>query len=124
WLEAVVARLLAKDPADRFQTAAEVAALLSRRLAQLQTGANPTDAEAPGGPVVATTLVKPGAGRRRFRPLPWALVALVGVGGVVAGWFIQQHWPSQREPAGGGTAAAVQPTVPAGPGGLEPSRRP
>ena len=31
WLEAVIDRLLAKHPADRFQTAAEVADLLERR---------------------------------------------------------------------------------------------
>ena len=36
WLADVVARLLAKDPADRFQTAAEVADLLGDRLAALQ----------------------------------------------------------------------------------------
>jgi serine/threonine-protein kinase len=36
WLEAIVDRLLAKDPADRFQTAAEVADLLERGLAHLQ----------------------------------------------------------------------------------------
>jgi eukaryotic-like serine/threonine-protein kinase len=36
WLEAVIDRLLAKDPADRFQSAAEVADLLERGLAHLQ----------------------------------------------------------------------------------------
>jgi WD40 repeat protein len=36
WLEALIARLLAKEPDDRFQTAAEVADLLSRHLAHLQ----------------------------------------------------------------------------------------
>ena len=36
WLEAVIDRLLAKDPADRFQTAAEVADLLERGLAHVQ----------------------------------------------------------------------------------------
>jgi serine/threonine protein kinase len=36
WLEAVVARLLAKDPSRRFQTAAEVAELLGRCLAHVQ----------------------------------------------------------------------------------------
>jgi serine/threonine protein kinase len=36
WLEALIARLLAKDPAQRFQSAAEVAALLERYLAHLQ----------------------------------------------------------------------------------------
>ena len=36
WLEAVIDRLLAKDPADRFQTATEVADLLERGLAHVQ----------------------------------------------------------------------------------------
>jgi WD40 repeat protein len=36
WLEALIARLHAKDPAGRFQTAAEVADLLGRHLAQVQ----------------------------------------------------------------------------------------
>ena len=36
WLEAIIARLHAKDPAERFQTAAEVAELLGRHLAHLQ----------------------------------------------------------------------------------------
>ena len=36
WLEAVIDRLLAKEPADRFQTAIEVADLLEKGLAHLQ----------------------------------------------------------------------------------------
>ena len=36
WLEAMIDRLLAKDPADRFQTATEVADLLERGLAHVQ----------------------------------------------------------------------------------------
>ncbi len=36
WLEAIIARLMAKDPARRFQTAAEVAELLGRCLAHVQ----------------------------------------------------------------------------------------
>jgi WD40 repeat protein/serine/threonine protein kinase len=36
WLEAIVAKLHAKDPAQRFQSAAEVADLLSQHLAHLQ----------------------------------------------------------------------------------------
>jgi WD40 repeat protein len=36
WLEAIIARLHAKAPADRFQSAAEVADLFSRHLAHLQ----------------------------------------------------------------------------------------
>src|SRR5205085_361215 len=38
WLEAIVDKLLAKDPADRFQSAAEVAELLGLRLADVQAG--------------------------------------------------------------------------------------
>jgi serine/threonine-protein kinase len=41
WLEALVARLLAKDPADRFQSAAEVAALLEGYLARPRQPAPP-----------------------------------------------------------------------------------
>jgi serine/threonine protein kinase len=36
WLEAIVARLMAKDPAERFQSAAEVALLFERCLAHVQ----------------------------------------------------------------------------------------
>jgi serine/threonine-protein kinase len=36
WLEAIIARLMAKNPADRFQTATEVASLLERCLAYVQ----------------------------------------------------------------------------------------
>jgi WD40 repeat protein len=45
WLEALVARLHAKDPAARFQTAAEVADALGRHLVQLQ---HPAPAPGPG----------------------------------------------------------------------------
>ena len=37
WLEAIVLKLLAKNPADRFQTASEVADLLSQHLAHVQS---------------------------------------------------------------------------------------
>jgi hypothetical protein len=37
WLEAIVTKLLAKNPADRFQTAAEVAEQLGQHLAHLQS---------------------------------------------------------------------------------------
>jgi serine/threonine protein kinase len=39
WLEAIVEKLLAKNPADRFQSAAEVAELLSQHLAHVQNPA-------------------------------------------------------------------------------------
>jgi WD40 repeat protein len=55
WLVAIIARLHAKDPADRFQSAAEVAEVLSKHLAQLQqaggewrvTGVPPTSRHPP-----------------------------------------------------------------------------
>lgn len=61
WLEAIVAKLHAKDPAERFQSAAEVADLLSRHLAHLQQpDAVPRPAEvARPGPVATPR-------RRRF----------------------------------------------------------
>src|SRR5438132_8672325 len=62
WLVAIVAKLHAKDPADRFQSAAEVAALLKEHLAHLQhpsifgpVAGNPTahvDCGAGGGAAV------------------------------------------------------------------------
>jgi serine/threonine protein kinase/regulation of enolase protein 1 (concanavalin A-like superfamily) len=39
WLSAIVAKLMAKNPADRFQSASEVAELLERHLAHLQNPA-------------------------------------------------------------------------------------
>src|SRR5262249_36230123 len=72
WLAAVVARLLAKDPRERFQSAAELAALLRRHLACLrQPGLAP--------PITATDGSKP---RRRNR---WRAVGvLVGLVAVAA----------------------------------------
>jgi serine/threonine protein kinase len=51
WLAAIVAKLHAKDPAQRFQTAAEVAELLGRHLAHLQQPSlapRPATVEVPG----------------------------------------------------------------------------
>jgi serine/threonine protein kinase len=49
WLAAVVEKLMAKDPADRYQSAAEVGEVLGRNLAQLQNRAwvPPPAAESP-----------------------------------------------------------------------------
>jgi WD40 repeat protein len=51
WLDAIVRKLLAKDPNDRFQTATEVAELLGQHLAHLQ---NPAAAPMPATVAVPT----------------------------------------------------------------------
>jgi serine/threonine protein kinase/WD40 repeat protein len=102
WLEALVDRLLAKEPADRFQTAAEVADLLEKGLAHLQQPtlmpppivprlaafpANDRD-RAFDSPVPAPT---PGHGRLRLRRLPIAaafvLLSAAGLGAGEAAGF-------------------------------------
>jgi serine/threonine protein kinase len=50
WLEAITFKLLAKDPDERFQSAVEVADLLSQHLAHLQ---HPTTAQMPRSEPVA-----------------------------------------------------------------------
>src|SRR5207247_6386388 len=86
WLEALVARLLAKSPADRFQSAAEVAALLEGYLGHLR---QPATIPAPELPTslsdsclgLAGTAVRAGV-IRSFLPrlgLP-ALLLLLGLG--------------------------------------------
>ena len=61
WLEAIIERLHAKDPADRFGSAAEVADLLGQCLAHVQEpltvaldlGTDPQEGEDPAGPRAA-----------------------------------------------------------------------
>jgi uncharacterized protein (TIGR03067 family) len=71
WLCAIVEKLHAKRPEDRFQSAKEVADLLAQHLAHLQQPSQvpmPAPVERPPAPVAV---------RRRFR---WVAVLLVGVG--------------------------------------------
>jgi serine/threonine protein kinase len=76
WLCDLIARLHAKDPARRFQSAAEVAALLEQQLSHIQEPSL----------VARPATVKP----PRQRKPPWAAVltaaavALVGLGAVIA----------------------------------------
>ncbi|HKD36654.1 MAG TPA: serine/threonine-protein kinase, partial [Pirellulales bacterium] len=96
WFSAIVARLHAKNPAKRFASAADVAELLQRHLARLQSPS--------GGPrfTLAETIRSTRAWiARRRRPLVLAVgvaVALV-IGGAVV---VQRIWP----PDGGDGAAA------------------
>ena len=79
WLAAIVDKLLAKSPAERFQTAAEVAELLGQWLAHL---AQPTVILPPK--FVVATAEKPS---RRAKWQPWsvgvAVASMVLVGGLL-----------------------------------------
>jgi WD40 repeat protein len=119
WLEAVIARLHAKRPAERFQSAAEVAELLGRHLAHLQQ---------PGmeSSEVRTLLSEPRApsgGRRSGGSGPSgkaafsarrlaACAALIAVG-MVAAWGIFWRGREARTPDGAnGSVQAARPWKP------------
>jgi WD40 repeat protein len=83
WLADIIARLHAKSPAERFQSAAEVAELLGRHLSQLQ------QASPPATPVVSVPAPAPAAASQRsglFRKRPWAIAAALLP--VLAGMFV------------------------------------
>jgi hypothetical protein len=75
WLVATVDRLLAKDPAQRFQSAADVAEVLAGQLALIQAGQVPSAAVARAGAVPAAT---PPVRSPLFSA--WLFVALVVTG--------------------------------------------
>ncbi len=82
WLERFIAHLMAKDPADRFPTAAEVAGLLEGYLAHLRQPVSvpapplPPDPGKRGQPQRPDGRRSPGPAARRFR---WALGATAAV---------------------------------------------
>ncbi|HEY7423475.1 MAG TPA: DUF1583 domain-containing protein, partial [Gemmataceae bacterium] len=92
WLEAFIARLMAKDPAQRFPSATEVVQLLEGYLAHLR---QPMAARAPEVPSL------PGSTLEKFAPLSWfrfapqlplwgwlsVLAALVVLGLGISFWF-------------------------------------
>ena len=85
WLATIIARLHAKDPAQRFQTAAEVADLLGRCLAHWQ---EPLSVPLPP----TLTCMHPPAGRRfRLARLATALAVLLSV--FVATSLALRLWP-------------------------------
>jgi WD40 repeat protein len=89
WLEALIARLLAKDPAARFATAQEVATLLSRGLTQVQAGAEVTDL---GLPVATPPDQRALPGKRFFTAGRLSVAGVVLVGVLTAGWFTRGWW--------------------------------
>jgi serine/threonine-protein kinase len=89
WLEAIIGKLMEKHPADRFQSAGEVARLLEGHLAHLQQ-----PARAPLPPPVAR---RPGP-RRNLRPLLLAGVlvlslscCLLPLAGMFGYFMLQEH---------------------------------
>jgi WD40 repeat protein/serine/threonine protein kinase len=111
WLVAVVAKLHAKDPGQRFESAAAVAVLLRRRLTQLQTGSDFTELESP--------VAKPSGSRpqpgKRFLTARRLAVAAVLLGVIFAGWFTRNRWltpPTPAPPDRGPVAAQPQPWKP------------
>jgi WD40 repeat protein len=90
WLEAIIARLHAKDPADRFQTAAEVADLLGRHLAHLQ---QPGIVPLP----VGQTSRLPRPARRKPSPRVAAVLLLLAVAALGVGAAVYQLVWRQNE---------------------------
>jgi serine/threonine-protein kinase len=85
WLEHLIAKLHAKDPADRFQSAAEVAVLLERCLARLQRSST-----GPSSPLSPSP--DPGRGWRRRA---WFVVAVLCLAALAGAAFFWRHlWPS------------------------------
>jgi serine/threonine protein kinase len=100
WLEALIARLMAKDPRERFQSAAEVAVLLEGYLAHLR---QPLTAPAPELPHSACSddnqaILEGGNKPARWlpRPLGLVLLALLAVFGLWKVPLLQNDPPTQR----------------------------
>jgi hypothetical protein len=110
WLVTVVAKLQAKDPGQRFATAAEVAGLLSRCLTQLQTGAEVTSL---GSPAARPSGPQPSPSKRFLsgRRRSVAGVVLVGVLLAMVGITLTWHFtrPKAGTTLGRGPETAIQP---------------
>jgi WD40 repeat protein len=96
WLAAIIARLHAKNPAERYQSAAEVAELLGRHLAHLQQPSESLTSLQPQAPAKGPKPQAPARGSRFPSLALRACVAvLIAVGGVVLYWIL---WRPQTAP--------------------------
>jgi serine/threonine protein kinase len=94
WLVEIVARLQAKDPRDRYRSAAEVETLLSDRLVELQGPSRPADepvviAADPGAkPHFHEMFELPGPSPAGYRRSRWWLAVVVGIlmVGLIVAW--------------------------------------
>jgi hypothetical protein len=98
WLSTLVARLHARDPAERFQSAAEVADLLGKHLPRLL----------PGEPSPRPTTRA--AGRRRLAFL--AVAALLAVSAGLIPYLLPRDSPPVESPREGARTAPVLPPLP------------
>jgi eukaryotic-like serine/threonine-protein kinase len=108
WFVAIVDKLLAKDPADRFQTAQEVADLFADNELQVKQlgvvrdvvkirNARPRERKIPSGKMVVYSAL--------------AVCVLAGIVAIIAGVFSQKPEPRPKDDS----VAAVQPTEPSVP---------
>jgi len=104
WLEGLVAKLQAKKPADRFATAGEVATILSKRLAHLQSGADPSAVALMAEPARAepSLLPAPAARPGKRNPLIWVVLAVFVACAIWAGRHFMRD-PSDDQTAGSGS---------------------
>lgn len=89
WMEALVAKLQAKNPADRFSSATEVAAVLSQRLTRLQTGDDRSDLAVPAIPSPAQPPTQAWRTRTAGLLLGAGLILAIALAG---GWIIRSLW--------------------------------
>jgi serine/threonine-protein kinase len=102
WLERIIAKLHAKDPAGRFQSASEVADLLGRCLAHVQQ---------PLTVALPAELTPPETGRAtRRRTWRWVAIA-AGLAVLLAGTLMLGAWRSNQTHVEKGRIASPLPTV-------------
>ncbi len=96
WLESIILKALAKEPSDRFSTAADMArALNAKTLVGPVPAPVPTTAVPVGGGTIV--LPPPGPPRTNWLPAIIGLLALLGAG-VIAGVALRPHEPPAGPP--------------------------